>query len=101
MWRKLLRQDVQRPPRKPAASFEKELAARGGSLAIREWLRGKDLNLRPSGYEPDELPDCSTPRQEGGEDTRSRLAAQSMKRETSASAILDNHQAAKATYETR
>jgi hypothetical protein len=20
------------------------------------------LNLRPSGYEPDELPDCSTPR---------------------------------------
>ena len=25
------------------------------------WWRGKDLNLRPSGYEPDELPDCSTP----------------------------------------
>jgi integrase len=24
-------------------------------------LRGEDLNLRPSGYEPDELPDCSTP----------------------------------------
>src|SRR5205085_7200009 len=26
-----------------------------------QW-RGEDLNLRPSGYEPDELPDCSTPR---------------------------------------
>ena len=26
------------------------------------WLRGPDLNQRPSGYEPDELPNCSTPR---------------------------------------
>ena len=25
-------------------------------------MRGTDLNRRPSGYEPDELPDCSTPR---------------------------------------
>jgi hypothetical protein len=23
--------------------------------------RGQDLNLRPLGYEPSELPDCSTP----------------------------------------
>jgi hypothetical protein len=26
-----------------------------------KWLRGRDLNPRPSGYEPDELPGCSTP----------------------------------------
>jgi hypothetical protein len=26
-------------------------------------LRGRDLNPRPLGYEPNELPDCSTPRQ--------------------------------------
>ena len=31
--------------------------------AYCRWLRGLDLNQRPSGYEPDELPGCSTPRQ--------------------------------------
>ena len=31
---------------------------------LKIWLRGLDLNQRPSGYEPDELPDCSTPRDE-------------------------------------
>ncbi len=25
------------------------------------WSRGQDSNLRPLGYEPNELPDCSTP----------------------------------------
>ena len=33
------------------------------------WLRGLDLNQRPSGYEPDELPGCSTPRQTRGRRT--------------------------------
>jgi hypothetical protein len=31
-------------------------------LQRANWLRGLDLNQRPSGYEPDELPGCSTPR---------------------------------------
>jgi TDG/mug DNA glycosylase family protein len=43
---------------------------------MTSWWRGLDLNQRPSGYEPDELPDCSTPRRSGQITTGSSKSAQ-------------------------
>jgi hypothetical protein len=39
----------------------KAAISRGFRCCLR-WLRGRDLNPRPLGYEPNELPGCSTPR---------------------------------------
>ena len=38
------------------------IVSRFVSRNFKNWLRGGDLNPRPLGYEPNELPDCSTPR---------------------------------------
>src|SRR5207302_10645813 len=43
------------PDKFETSNFRSELS--------EDWLRGRDLNPRPLGYEPNELPDCSTPRQ--------------------------------------
>jgi len=41
---------------------EKAKAPKALSSGAFRWLRGLDLNQRPLGYEPNELPGCSTPR---------------------------------------
>ncbi len=49
-----------KPRHKASASFV-HTRVRFRSTACVKW-RGQDSNLRPRGYEPRELPDCSTPR---------------------------------------
>ena len=51
-------------PAVPTRSPDQPVVARSkiNNLKGEIWLRGRDLNPRPLGYEPNELPDCSTPR---------------------------------------
>jgi len=46
---------------KTSASTDGKLLTWVAFTCGKDWLRGMDLNHRPLGYEPNELPDCSTP----------------------------------------
>ncbi len=50
-------------PRRMGARASLRFAGHSNFLrsgASRNWVQRADLNRRPSGYEPDELPGCST-----------------------------------------
>src|ERR1035438_5934633 len=51
----------QLPIRRSAQSVSVQAALAMKTTGRSFWLRGMDLNHRPLGYEPNELPDCSTP----------------------------------------
>lgn len=58
------------PPelRQPDPRLKENARIRLKAIIPEQRLRGWDLNPRPPGYEPDELPDCSTPRQTHAKD---------------------------------
>ena len=51
---------------KSQAKMKANAISDSAAVVQEDWLRGLDLNQRPSGYEPDELPGCSTPRLDYG-----------------------------------
>ncbi len=71
--------------RKPAADDHARIpettnADSRSAFVVLSWLRGPDLNQRPSGYEPDELPGCSTPRLEERNYSKKRALTQDPQR---------------------
>ena len=55
---------MQKTPPKTTKPHGELLASLTGLFGVgvsAKWLRGSDLNRRPLGYEPNELPGCSTP----------------------------------------
>ena len=53
---------AQAPTRRGQQRRDQRMQKADPEVGLRTWWRGPDLNQRPSGYEPDELPSCSTPR---------------------------------------
>jgi hypothetical protein len=54
--------DLNQPPSAVVMSREQKKELPGSRVSFMIWLWGLDLNQRPFGYEPNELPGCSTPR---------------------------------------
>ncbi len=75
--RKNGRNPVERAWKRPSS-----MSRKGPLTRYLSWWRGQDLNLRPSGYEPDELPDCSTPRRDEdgtGKESRHQTVVRSIR----------------------